>query len=71
MIAALRLRRRRAPDFHTERLALGLFGASADRWPRRNRLPAGAMARLGHFVAGVALGFVVALVLIWIAVRCP
>jgi hypothetical protein len=66
MIAAL-LRRRRAPDFHTKRLALGVFGASADRWPRRNALP----ARLGHFIAGVALGLVLALVLIWIATGCP
>ena len=63
--------RRRQPDFRSRRLAVGLFGSSGDRWPRRNRLPASAMARLGHFVAGVALGLILALVMIWIAVRCP
>lgn len=67
---ALRLRRR-SPSFHHRRLALGLFGSSFDRWPRRNRIPASAIARLGHFAAGVALGLVVALVLIWLAVGCP
>jgi len=73
MIAALLRRRSRAgDDFHHRRLALGLFGATAgDRWARRNRAPASATARLGHFVAGVALGLILALVLVWIAVGCP
>ena len=68
---ALRLRRRE-PSFRDKRLAVGLFGSSAgDRWPRRNRLPASALARLGHFLAGAALGLVVGLVLIWLATWCP
>jgi hypothetical protein len=67
MIAVLLLRRRRAPDFHARRLAVGL---GVDRWPRRDRVPASAMARLGHFAAGVALGLILALVMIWIAVGC-
>jgi len=62
---------RQEPSFHHRRLALGLFGSSADLWPRRNRLPATVMGRLGHFIAGVVLGLVVALVLIWLAIGCP
>jgi hypothetical protein len=65
------LRRRQETSFHHRRLAVGLFGSSTDRWPRRNRQPVTVLARLGHFIAGVALGLVVALVLIWIATGCP
>jgi len=62
------LRRRRAPDFHARRLAVGL---GVDRWPRRNRVPASAIARIGHFVSGVALGLCLGLVLLWLATGCP
>ena len=70
MIAALR--RRRSPSFHHRRLAVGLFGTTAgDPWSSRNRLPRTWIAKLGHLLAGVALGLILALVLIWIATGCP
>ena len=68
MIAAL-LRRRRAPDLHARRLALGVFGA--DAWPHRGARPTTIIAKALHFLAGAALGLVVGLVLIWLAVGCP
>ena len=68
-----RIRRRAAADsFHHRRLALGVFGSDASRWPRRNRLPRTLLARGGHFLAGLVLGAVFAAIMAaWISAGCP
>jgi len=71
-MAAL-LRRRRSADFHTRRLAAHMAGAMpGEHWPRRNRQPAAALAKLGHLLAGVILGATLAaIVLAWASAGFP
>jgi hypothetical protein len=56
-------------EFHQRRLAAAIALATptrqlSQRWPRRNRLPASTLARVGHFLAGLILGAVGALTLL-------
>jgi hypothetical protein len=46
---------------------LAIHMAAADRWPRRNRLPRTALAKIGHLAVGAALGATAAAIVIeWI-----
>jgi hypothetical protein len=54
--------KRRGPTTFGKCLAVHM--AAADRWPRRNRLPSTALAKLGHLVIGAMLGATVAAIVV-------
>jgi hypothetical protein len=61
------IRRRTTSAFH-RCLAVHMHFAECRDAPRRNRLPRTALAKAGHFIVGVALGAMVAtVVLVWFA----
>jgi hypothetical protein len=62
------IRRRTTSAFHRCLAVHHMHFAACRDSPRRNRLPRTPMAKLGHFIVGVALGaMTAAVVLAWLA----